>query len=638
MLFGEFCGQLLRSKQLNGILFIGGNRSLSITHRLLSNRPRCGLRYSSTNESINVKGINNTKENDDLSFDSLSKNQLIDNRIIYGIKKCGFTHMTPVQAKSIKVILEDNSGVVARAKTGTGKTLAFGIPLLESAIKERIKLGDYNKRKINSIIIAPTRDLALQIQEDLKIIIEKHTQLKSLNISLIVGGEMKDKQMKDSFSKENPADILIATPGRLIDFMENGKVDKFFNNVKYTVIDEADRLLDDGFKASLLQITRYLKEHSNPRSLLFSATIDKNAKNFAASIMGENYKYVDTIDANEMETNLDISQELVKTTSFSQTLIAGMAIVKQDSSKIEEYKTIVFLPTIRLVDFFDTTLAIFMKGTDVPIWRLHGKLTLHQRQIVVESFKKANRGVLVTSDVGARGMDFPNVTHVIQIGICSQPATYVHRIGRTGRAGNSGNAIMILSKIELGLLKELQNRGISISRSSDFEAVPNIMKLGNLALQQPGTQDLISSLLSFYCISMKAYNIQPDLLIASALQFNKDLGHTTKPKIPSSIWRDQLRLSPQAAFDYFDLTGGDESETKFIARSLGYEGNFGGFNREVTGKSARYGSFDKLPKIKQRQTEIYQRIKKERAKSERGNVKRGSLGRRLNVSSRFDDL
>ncbi|GMM36414.1 ATP-dependent RNA helicase [Saccharomycopsis crataegensis] len=428
------------------------------------------------------------------SFKQLSG--VVHDDLIDAIERLKFSKMTPVQEKSIKPILETNRGMVARAKTGTGKTLAFGIPLLHDAIFSD-NTPKFNT-EVRALIIAPTRDLAHQISAELRkvLLADNPTKYKRSIVSeiqTVVGAERRDLQLR-AFQGKNCPSIVVGTPGRLIDILNEPLVAEKFGNLRFKVLDEADRLLDDGFKENLLQMDSTLKDLATGegfRTILFSATIDKNVLGFAKQVLGNDFVYVNTVDPNEPETHEKISQSLVVSDDMFKCFVAAVhniaTLYMESREKNTPFKPIIFLPTIKSVEFFGQLLEHYLAHChDVRFCRnsrdkaskrlrllmLHGSKSQAAREAVVRDFKKYDHSMLVTSNVGARGMDFPNVTNVFQVNLPSEVSDYIHRIGRTARGdSNHGEATLFITEAEEKGLRLFKDRKIKFAKTLTFDDV-----------------------------------------------------------------------------------------------------------------------------------------------------------------------
>lgn len=521
---------------------------------------------------------------DNASFRSLSG--LLDERLVKSIESMGFSTMTPVQAKTVKPILETEDNVVARAKTGTGKTLAFGLPLLEQSIFRNKNSGP--RKQVESVIVAPTRDLANQIAAELNKVLDAYYKASRIrrrpynDIQTVVGGEDRRAQLR-GFSRSAPA-IVVATPGRLFDVVNEPSVAEKLQDIKYFVLDEADRLLDQGFKNDLLEIDTKLKSLSQTdyRTLLFSATIDDNVLGFAKTMFGKNYTYVNTVDPNAPEAHEKITQSLVVTNNLFESFVAAAEFINQESKKtnIEQFKPMVFLPTVKAVSFFYNLLNEYLEGgssnrnRSTKVIQFHGQLTQGRRDRAVATYKKVKDSILVTSDVGARGMDFPKVTHVIQIGLPSSSSDYIHRVGRTAR-GNSdhGAAILFLSEPETRGLKELTKRKVKFAETLKYSdivsnpeetegslvtiaASPRFVENQDADDIKPVARSVLFTLMSYYK-AIKSYGLNTSQAYESCVNFYHSFSNDErKPYIKGDFAKSVLGLDNQTAERLFQVSGG----------------------------------------------------------------------------------
>ncbi|ODQ63506.1 DEAD-domain-containing protein, partial [Nadsonia fulvescens var. elongata DSM 6958] len=368
-----------------------------------------------------------------------------------------YDHLTEVQAKTLIPILKGNNMIV-KAKTGTGKTIAFGIPTIVKALE----LKRQGVSGIKSIVITPTRELAQQIVDEFSQTCS-YGSLSNLRIGMAVGGLSMNQQFRTCFSRGG-CDILVATPGRLLAFLRDSEEARSaLANLNFKTLDEADRLLDIGFGRDLDAIDTILKDQGAKfQTLLFSATIDESVTSFAKRELGEDYEVVDTVDPNEPQAQDLVEQHFIGVNDWSEMYPGLVQTINKEVTKAkesgEQMKAIIFLPSVALTEHADAFLrsALSSSTNNVPVMCIHGRLTQGQRQRVADRFKKSQSAILTTTDVIARGMDFPNVTHVFQFGIPGELPSYVHRIGRTARIGNKGKSFVILSKAETPFLKVLK--------------------------------------------------------------------------------------------------------------------------------------------------------------------------------------
>lgn len=353
-----------------------------------------------------------------------------------------FIHMTPVQAATIRPLLKDNSDVLAQAKTGTGKTVAFLLP----AIQKIIHRNANRRNTVSLLVISPTRELAVQIAEEARALLQRLPQYK---VCIAIGGTNKPSEERRILQG---CDILIGTPGRLYDHLggKDGRIVDMLQNLDTLVLDEADRLLDMGFLDSLKKIIRCLpdKAATNRQGMLFSATVPQYVAQVAQIALSKDYKYISTIAEGELNTHERVPQHLVVVPNFSDMATGLLGAIRQELSLVGPgaFKVIVFAPAARLVDFY---ADILQKSPGLPpVTAIHSRMTQSKRSKITDDFRRAQSSILVATDVIARGMDFPSVTNVFQAGIPSDKESYVHRLGRTGRAGAEGRGTFIITSHE----------------------------------------------------------------------------------------------------------------------------------------------------------------------------------------------
>ncbi|MGM9565345.1 DEAD/DEAH box helicase [Evtepia sp.] len=336
--------------------------------------------------------------------------------IMKALDQKGFTLATPVQGGAIPCF-KDGKDVMAKAPTGSGKTFAFGIPMIEDT--------DPEGTDITGLILAPTRELALQIQDELRSLC---TYLPGIRIACLYGGQPIDRQI--TTLKKRPQ-IIVATPGRLMDHMKRRTVR--LGKVKTVVLDEADRMLDMGF---IKDVTHILKQIPNRKNLgLFSATISRE-------VMDISWVYqrdpVEIVVRPVEENKPNISQYRIKVDMGGKVDLLANILEKKHLDRV-----IVFCNTKNTTDRITGLLK--MKGVSAQC--IHGDLSQKVREKVLSSFRKGELRVLVATDVAARGLDIDDVDAVINYDIPEEGEYYVHRIGRTGRAKNQGAAYNLLSSV-----------------------------------------------------------------------------------------------------------------------------------------------------------------------------------------------
>ncbi len=345
------------------------------------------------------------------------------------LDKAGFTEPTPIQNQAIPLALEGHD-IMGLAQTGTGKTLAFGLPLIDHLLAQP---GKPDPKTSKALILAPTRELVNQIAESIKVL----TNGTRLRVSTVVGGQSIGKQIKFlSFG----TDILVATPGRLMDLMDRRAVD--LGQVRHLVLDEADQMLDMGFIHALRKIAPRL---GTPRqTMLFSATMPKQMEELSQAYL-TNPRKVQVAPPGKAADKVTQSVHFVSKPEKPSHL---REILKRDPEAL----TLVFARTKHGAEKL-------MKGLVADGFNaasIHGNKSQGQRDRAIKAFRSGEINILVATDVAARGIDIPGVGYVINYELPEVPDNYVHRIGRTARAGREGEAIAFCSGEEADLLRQIQ--------------------------------------------------------------------------------------------------------------------------------------------------------------------------------------
>jgi ATP-dependent RNA helicase RhlE len=349
--------------------------------------------------------------------------------ILKALKTEGYTTPTPIQQQSIPIILQ-RKDLLGCAQTGTGKTAAFSIPILQILHEERLQHKE--QKTIKSLILTPTRELAIQIGESIAAY-GKHTGLKHL---VIFGGVSQNPQVD---SLRRGVDILIATPGRLLDLMNQRYIN--LEHIKILVLDEADRMLDMGFVHDVKKIIA--KIPAKRQTLFFSATMPKEIQSLADTILNKPEK----VEVTPVSSTADTINQSIFFVDKGDKRLLLTHILKDKNIK----RVLVFTRTKHGADKVVKDLI----RTNVTAEAIHGNKSQNARQRALTNFKNSSTRVLVATDIAARGIDVDELTHVIQYELPEVPETYVHRIGRTGRAGSSGIAFSFCDEEEKELLKDI---------------------------------------------------------------------------------------------------------------------------------------------------------------------------------------
>jgi len=351
------------------------------------------------------------------------------------IQTAGFTEPSPIQQEAIPVVLS-GSDIVAQAQTGTGKTAAFGLPLLQ--------MMECNKG-VETVVIVPTRELAIQVSDELF----KFGKFLDVKTATVYGGSSYSRQIKHIQS----ASIIVATPGRFLDLLSK---DQISIDPDYVVLDEADEMMDMGFLDDIKEIFKYLKNRK--QTLMFSATMPAPIKRLAENILNTP-KFI-TITKSEM-TNTKIKQSFYVVDEHER----DDALIRLFDYK-DPSKAIVFCKMKRDVD----RLSTYLVSQGYSAKGLHGDMEQRQREEVIRAFKSDSLEVLIATDVAARGLDVKGVSHVFNYQLPFDSESYVHRIGRTGRGGQEGVAVSIVTPAEFRSLSKIQK---DVGTVIESKIVPN---------------------------------------------------------------------------------------------------------------------------------------------------------------------
>jgi len=365
--------------------------------------------------------------------------------ILKALKEEGYTEPTLIQEKAIPVILDRND-VLGSAQTGTGKTAAFAIPILQHLYNDRMQ--NHGQRKIKALVITPTRELAIQIANSFS----TYGRFTGIRNTVIYGGV---KQASQTSSIRNGIDILVATPGRLLDLMEQGYVR--LNDIEYFVLDEADRMLDMGFIHDIRKIIAKLPVKR--QTLFFSATMPGSIVELSKKILYNPLKIEATPTLTTAET---VQQYLYYTNKSTKKDLLNHILSDKQISQV-----LLFSKTKHGADKITRNL----KSQNIRAAAIHGDKGQNQRQKVLQQFKNGEIRVLVATDIAARGIDIDKLKYVINYDIPNISETYVHRIGRAGRAGEEGISISMCEPEENGYVKDIErliNQKIELIHNNPF--------------------------------------------------------------------------------------------------------------------------------------------------------------------------
>ncbi|KNG94372.1 DEAD/DEAH box helicase [Pseudaestuariivita atlantica] len=371
----------------------------------------------------------------------------LSGRLVSILEEAGLTEPTPIQTRAIPVALEGRD-IMGLAQTGTGKTAAFGLPMAQMMLSQSQKAAP---KSVQALILAPTRELAKQIRDNLMVFVGG----AHLRVGLVVGGQSINAQAK---RLERGVHILVATPGRLLDLIDRGAVR--LDKTRFLVLDEADQMLDMGFIHDLRKIARHVPEER--QTLLFSATMPKLMEEIAGTFLTDPVKVAVTPPGK-------VADKITQSVHFVvQTQKKGLLIELLDGHRDE--LALVFARTKHGAEKLKKTLeaAGFAAGS------IHGNKSQGQRDRALAAFRAGELRVLVATDVAARGIDIPDVRHVYNFDLPNVPDNYVHRIGRTARAGAAGRAVAFCAPDEAGALRDIQKTmkmDIPVAEGTPWEGV-----------------------------------------------------------------------------------------------------------------------------------------------------------------------
>jgi len=484
---------------------------------------------TTTNDAKPATTTKNSSIMSDVAFESLEGK--VSAHTLKAIKEMGYTHMTEIQAQSIPPLLEGRD-ILAAARTGSGKTLGFLIPAIELIYK--LKFMPRNGTGV--MILSPTRELAMQTFGVLRELIQFHSH----TFGLIMGGaDRKTEAAKLS----KGVNILVATPGRLLDHMQNCP-DFLFKNVQCLVIDEADRILDIGFEEEMKQIIRLLPKKR--QTMMFSATQTRKTEDLARiSLKGEPL-YVGVDDKESEATSSALEQGFVVSPADKRFLLLFTFLKKNRKKKV-----MVFLSSCMSVKFYYELLNY----VDLPCTCIHGKQKQSKRTETFFKFCNATEGTLLCTDVAARGLDIPLVDWIVQYDPPDDPKEYIHRVGRTARGeGGTGHALLILRPEELGFLRYLKQAKVPLN---EYEFGWN--KIANI---QPQLEKLIeknyflnkSALLAYksYVAAYAAHSLKSvfDINALDLKAAAKAFGFTVPPRVDLRVSASKKSRSGGDNFGY----------------------------------------------------------------------------------------
>lgn len=440
-----------------------------------------------------------------------------------GIKDAGYEKMTVVQEATLPLILKGND-VMAKARTGTGKTVAFLLPSIEVVINSPRAGRDQKLPPIFVLVVCPTRELASQAAAEANKLLKYHP---SIGVQVVIGGTRLAVEQKRM--QANPCQILVATPGRLRDHLENtsGFATRLMG-VKVLVLDEADHLLDMGFRKDIERIIAAVPKQR--QTLLFSATIPDDVRQISHIALKRDHEYVNTVVEGSGETHSQVRQtHLIAPLENQFSLL--YALLKEHISDDVNYKVLVFCTTAMVTRL----VADLLGELNLNVREIHSRKPQSYRTRISDEFRKSKGLILVTSDVSARGVDYPDVTLVIQMGLPSDREQYIHRLGRTGRKGKEGQGILMLAPWEEFFLNSVKD--LPISKATTPMVDPDTRKKVERALSKVEMKNKESAYQAWlgYYNSNKMVGKDKFRLVELANEFSRTMGLDTPPAISKKV-------------------------------------------------------------------------------------------------------
>lgn len=424
-------------------------------------------------------------------------------RTLEALAAKGFETPSPIQRLTIPVMLEDRHDIIAQAQTGTGKTAAFGLPIVE--------LLEPQPRTVQALILTPTRELAIQVNDEIQ-----SFRRGDLRVTPIYGGAAMNEQLR---RLKSGVDIVVGTPGRILDHLRRGTLN--LSGLRWLVLDEADEMLNMGFIDDVDEILSYAPDQR--RIFLFSATMPERIADLAQKYMQE----VEVLKVENKQVTADLTDQIYFEVRESDKFEALTRIIDVEN----DFYGIIFCRTKVAVD--QLVNSLLERGYAAE--GLHGDVSQAQREKILRKFKRRHANILVATDVAARGIDVSNLTHVINYSLPQDPESYVHRIGRTGRAGHEGTAITFISPAENRQFLFMQRQVKADIRKETLPTGHDIVEMKKLKIKDDlaeiveeesytGYDEMARELLS---------DLEPEVALAALLRlaFKNELDESSYPEI-----------------------------------------------------------------------------------------------------------
>ncbi|KAI4315393.1 hypothetical protein L6164_028208 [Bauhinia variegata] len=438
---------------------------------------------------------------------------------VKALSLAGYIHMSRVQEASLSVCLEGKDALL-KAKTGTGKSVAFLLPAIETVLKAMYSNTNRQVPPIFVLILCPTRELASQIAAEAKVLLKYHD---GIGVQTLVGGTRF--KVDQNCLESDPSQIIVATPGRLLDHIENKSgISLRLMSLQMLVLDEADHLLDLGFRKDVEKIVDCLPRQR--QSLLYSATIPKEVRRISQLVLKREHTYIDTVGFGCVETPTKIKQSfLIAPHEWHFQIVHH--ILKEHILQARDYKVIVFCVTGMLTSF----MYQLLREMKMNVREIHSRKPQLYRTRISDEFRESKQLILVSSDVSARGMNYPDVTLVIQVGIPCDREQYIHRLGRTGREGKEGEGILLIAPWEEYFLDEIKDLPLERFSLPDIDPQTKLKIEDSIAKIGSDVKERVYHAWLGYYNSIREIGRDKTTLAQLADKFSKSIGLQTPPAL-----------------------------------------------------------------------------------------------------------
>lgn len=427
----------------------------------------------------------------------------LSDRTLDALAAKGFETPSPIQRLTIPVMLQNRNDIIAQAQTGTGKTAAFGLPIVE--------LLEPRAKQVQALILAPTRELAIQVNDEIQ-----SFRKGDLRVTPIYGGAAMNEQLR---RLRSGVDIVVGTPGRILDHLRRGTLD--LSSLRWLVLDEADEMLNMGFIDDVDEILSYAPDER--RIFLFSATMPDRIAGLSRKYMRD----IEVLRVENKQVTADLTDQIYFEVRESDKFDALTRIIDVEN----DFYGIVFCRTKVAVDQLVNNLL--ERGYAAE--GLHGDVSQSQREKILRKFKKRHSNILVATDVAARGIDVSNLTHVINYSLPQDPESYVHRIGRTGRAGNEGTAITFISPAENRQFMFLQRQVKAEIRKETLPTGHDIVEMKKLKIKDELAEIVENETYADYDEIARELlaELDPEVALAALMRlaFKNELDESNYPEI-----------------------------------------------------------------------------------------------------------